>query len=109
MRPDDFAHRVDEVSLTSERVQPLHVDQEMTVGYPERCPQPLLRVVVMPGKLRPDRRIDRLQATPGQSELARAAEQSLAVERYGGGRVIRTREQIRTNPLRRIVPDFCSV
>ena len=86
VRADDLVHRLDQEALPGERMQALHVHQQVAVGDPQRLAGRRLRRLVVPRELRTDRRIDGLHLPPRQAELARPSEQALAVEGHRRGR-----------------------
>ena len=103
---DHLVHRLDHVALPGERMQPLHVQQQVRDCDAERRARGELVVVVMPREEVADRRIARRARGAAQPELLRLDHQPMAVERDVGCGVIRTREEIRPELLRRVVPDL---
>ena len=76
----DGRERLDEEALSGQRVQSLHVDQQVAVSHVQAIPQGRLSCRVVENEAVGHRRVDHRQAGTVEAELARAVEQALAVE-----------------------------
>ena len=97
------------MTLAGERVQALHVQEDVLFSQSERRARPPSADVVVKGERARDGWIDDLRVTTRQTELGRALQQAVAVERDRVRRAVRAREEIGTPPSRAIVPDLGAV
>ena len=109
VRPDHGRERFDQMTLAGERVQALHVQEDVLFSQSERRARPPSADVVVKGERARDGWTDDLRVTTRQTELGRALQQAVAVERDRVRRAVRAREEIGTPPSRAIVPDLGAV
>ena len=81
MRREHRRHGVDQEPLAGERVQALHVQQQVARGDPELRARGALRLAVGRLELVGDRRIDDVERGPVEAERDAVVEQAAAVER----------------------------
>ncbi len=109
MMAQHFGHRVDQVALTRERVQPFHIEQHVTRRQPEPRPQRRALFLRRRRERVDDRRIHDRQSLAREPQLDRLVVQPAAVERDARRLAIRRREQIERPGLGRVVPDLGAV
>ena len=101
-------HRVQQVTLAGQRMQPLHVDQHVPPRQAETLPQRGARRLVDRREALDHRRIGDAQARPRQPELERLVVQAAAVERDRRRAAVHRGEQV-DDALRPVVPDLGAV
>jgi hypothetical protein len=109
VRPDDVGHRLDEVALSGERMQALHVEEQVSVGHAQLGARLGLRRLVVPGEGGRDRRIDHVQLAAPEPELVRPLVQPRAVEGDRRRAMVRAGEQIERDAPPAVVPDLRAV
>ena len=80
VRAQHLRHRVDEPPLARQRVQPLHVDEEVRLAQPELRAGRGRAASSRRGEVRRDRRVDDAEAVALQAELDGAVAEEAAVE-----------------------------
>ena len=101
-------HRVEQVALAGQRMQPLHVDHHVPPRQPEPLPQRGARRLVDRREALDHRRIGDAQARPRQPQRDRLVVQAAAVERDRRRAAIHRGEQV-DDALRPVVPDLGAV